>query len=313
MADVGERVVFARGADDAGEQRALLEVQVLGRLVEVEPRRGADPVDVVREEDLIQVELEDLVLGVVLLDPLGEGQLLELPGDRLVVRIGLERVLHELLRDRRAALDDAAGADVRDRRADQREDVDRAMVIEPGVLRREHRLLRPRADLVQRHDLAVVQIDVREHGLAVGRVDRRALRQVRDLREFGARRVEPRLELLDPHARGEERRRDQDGEQRRGRDEDGEQQEQSDRLERPAIADGASRRRVHGRRVRGLRVRLHGFPYRGIPRRIRPASVRWFDRCDVPSVPSCSSRCSWSCWHTRARPSPNPRPPIGCT
>ena len=103
-------------------------VRVRRRLMEVEARGGADPVDVVPEEDLVQVELEDLVLRVVLLDALGERQLLELARKRYVV--GAERVLHELLRDRRAALGDLAGADVLDQRAERRGQVERAVFVE---------------------------------------------------------------------------------------------------------------------------------------------------------------------------------------
>ncbi len=83
---VRERVVVGRALDQTGEQRALRERQLRRRLVEVEACGGADPVDVVPEEDVVQIQLEDLVLRVLLLDALGERELLELAGERSVRR-----------------------------------------------------------------------------------------------------------------------------------------------------------------------------------------------------------------------------------
>ena len=73
-----ERVVVRGPPDHAGERGALGQRQLRRGLLEVELRRRADAVDAVAEVDLVQVQLEDLVLRVLLLDPDRQRQLLEL-------------------------------------------------------------------------------------------------------------------------------------------------------------------------------------------------------------------------------------------
>ena len=115
-ARVRDRVVRGRGGDDAGEQRRLGGGQLLGaraagacrsRVVgiraEVDARRRLDAVGAVAEVDRVQVLGEDLVLGPLARQVVGERRLAQLLEDRAVA-LRLERVLDELLRDRRAAL-----------------------------------------------------------------------------------------------------------------------------------------------------------------------------------------------------------------
>ena len=103
-----ERRVVRGGPRQAGDQRRLLHAQLRDGLAEVRPRRRLDAVRAVTEVHLIQVHLEDAVLGVAALELEGQHRLLQLPLEALVRRE--KQDLGELLGDGAAALDDAARA-----------------------------------------------------------------------------------------------------------------------------------------------------------------------------------------------------------
>ena len=135
---MGRRVIARGGLDDPGEQRGLPRLQlfdaelVAGRaaaavvrsLAEVGLRGRLDPVGAVAEVDRVEVGGDDLFLRPLVRELVGERGLAELLEDR-AVRLGLQRVLDELLLDRRGALDGAFVADVVDERARDPADVDR--------------------------------------------------------------------------------------------------------------------------------------------------------------------------------------------
>ena len=124
------------------------------RLLEVGERRLADPVGAVPEVDRVQVRRQDPVLLLALLQLPGERGLLQLAGHGpLVFDVG---VLDELLRDRRAALDDRLVLDVGRERAPDRPHVDAAVVVEALVLDGDDRLLHDRGDLVGLQDHAAL-------------------------------------------------------------------------------------------------------------------------------------------------------------
>ena len=101
------------------------------RLAEVDLRRRGEAVGALAEEDLVDVELEDLVLGQVGLDLPGEQDLAELAGDRLLA--GQEEVAGDLHGDRAGALL-GAGREVGERGARDAQIVDAAVLIEALVL-----------------------------------------------------------------------------------------------------------------------------------------------------------------------------------
>ena len=76
---VDERALALRQLKDAGDERRLLERQLLVRLVEVQPRRGLDAVRAVAEVHLVAVDREDFLLRVALLDLEREDDLPDLP------------------------------------------------------------------------------------------------------------------------------------------------------------------------------------------------------------------------------------------
>ena len=84
-------------------------VSFFGVDVEIGLAGGLHPVRAVPEVDGVEVALEDLFLGQLLVDLVGQEELLELPGERL---LGVQvEDLDVLLGDRRAALQGAAAGD----------------------------------------------------------------------------------------------------------------------------------------------------------------------------------------------------------
>jgi hypothetical protein len=171
---VPHRVVEARVLRDAREQRRLRQRQLRRRVAEIRPRRPLGAVRAVAEVDRVEVGGEDPVLRPALLELPRERRLLELARERPLVAD--ERVLDELLRDRRASLHRPLVADVREERAAHPAQVDAAVLPEAPVLGRDDRLLQPRRDLGARHEhtalraaqdgedrVAVVRIDVAVH------------------------------------------------------------------------------------------------------------------------------------------------------
>ena len=99
-----QRVVARRRLRQAGQQRRLPEPELARVLREVGLRRGLDPVGVVAVVDLVHVLVEDPVLRPAAAQLDREARLLDLALERPLLRD--VEVAHELLRDRRAALDD---------------------------------------------------------------------------------------------------------------------------------------------------------------------------------------------------------------
>src|SRR5207244_1560528 len=100
----------------AREQGGLRERQLLRMLREVRLRGRFDPVGVVAVEDLVHVRVEDPRLRLLARELDRETCLGGLPAERLRRLLDVE-VSRELLRDRGTALNDVAGANVREERA----------------------------------------------------------------------------------------------------------------------------------------------------------------------------------------------------
>ena len=109
---------------------------------------GVDAVGAVPEVDGVEVQLEDQLLGVVLLDRDGERGLLDLAAQRLLR--AQQRRLDVLLGDRRAALGALAGPDVDVRGTGDGLGIDTVVHPEPLVLDCDHRVLGQGRDLVER-------------------------------------------------------------------------------------------------------------------------------------------------------------------
>ncbi len=128
-----------RTVDQAGQQGALPDVQVAGRLAEVEARRGLHPVAAVAEVGEVEVHEQDLVLGELLLQLARAKGLEDLAAQGLLA--GGEHELGELLGDRAAALSHAQVPQVGEHGPGCRPVIDAAMAVEGPVLRGDQGLL----------------------------------------------------------------------------------------------------------------------------------------------------------------------------
>ncbi|EHJ62675.1 hypothetical protein NSU_0187 [Novosphingobium pentaromativorans US6-1] len=130
-------VDFRRARQDRKESR-LAERQLIDVLVEISARGGLHAERTTAQRDLVEIELEDLLLGQHAFDAAGQHHFLQLAGDRVLV--ANQNVLGDLLGDSRAtlgALTAAVLGDVVDHRARKAAEIDAAMGPERAVLRRE--------------------------------------------------------------------------------------------------------------------------------------------------------------------------------
>ena len=147
---VTKRRVSLRRLREASERGSLSERELAGALAVVVSRGLFHPVDAVTEVDRVEVEVEDVLLGQVLLELPREDDLLDLALDGALGRE--HEVLDDLLRDRRGALH----ADVETHgvveRADHAEPVDPLVLHEIGILGGHEGVAHVQRDLFQRDD-----------------------------------------------------------------------------------------------------------------------------------------------------------------
>ena len=166
--------VAVRRADHAGEQRGLVEAELLRTLVEVEARRFVDAehrlAAAVPEVDVVEVDLEDLVLLHPRVEEDRQRDLHELAAPRPLLRE--EARLHDLLVDRAAALGDAARAEVEPERAGHADRVDADVVAEAHVLRGDERVRHEARQRRERHRRRDAPVDAVERPDALRRAAR---------------------------------------------------------------------------------------------------------------------------------------------
>ncbi|KWT96882.1 hypothetical protein APY03_2088 [Variovorax sp. WDL1] len=137
-ARVAHRVVGARRLGQAGQHGGLRERDLPQRLAEVALRGRGEAIGAMAEEDLVQVDLENLVLAQVLLEPEGQQRLQDLA---LQGPLGAQvDVARHLLRDGGGALVHAM-PQVGQHRAQQALGIDARVLVEAGVFHRHHRVL----------------------------------------------------------------------------------------------------------------------------------------------------------------------------
>src|SRR5215211_357819 len=123
-------------------------------LREIRLRRSLDPVRTVAVEDLVDVRVQDPALRLLTGQLDRETRLRRLSPEGLRRRLDVE-VARELLRDRRAALHDVAGAHVGEERTDDAGVVERTVRPVPMVLDGDGRSRHPLAHAVEVDRLAV--------------------------------------------------------------------------------------------------------------------------------------------------------------
>ena len=160
-----DRVVGGGSLQDGGQDRGLGKRDVARRLAEVFLGGLLDANGAGTVVDAIEVELEDVLLGELGLEPDGEHHLLELA---LYGPLRLqEQVLGQLLGQGGPAFDDVPGAIVRDGGASEADRIDAEVAVEATVLDGDHRLRHVDRKLVQPHLVAEERAAFGQH-LAVG-------------------------------------------------------------------------------------------------------------------------------------------------
>jgi uncharacterized protein len=154
------RVVVTRAAREPDQQRQLIEFEFVQPALEVELGGEAEAVNRavpgLPQEDLVQVGLQDLLLGVAVLQQDGHHRLVELALQALLV--GQVEVLHQLLGQGAAALHGAPGTQVGPGRAQDADRIHAPVGEEAPVLGGEQRRDEPRRHVGQRHQDAVLPV-----------------------------------------------------------------------------------------------------------------------------------------------------------
>ncbi len=133
-----ERIEVVGRPDQAGQQGASRDREILGVDPEVRPRGGLDAIRTLAEVHGVQVLGQDLVLRQAILQLPRQDGLVDLPPEGLVVP-NVE-LLHQLLGDRGPSLDDLSGRDVGVRGTNDRSQVEPVVIEEPLVLHRDGRI-----------------------------------------------------------------------------------------------------------------------------------------------------------------------------
>src|SRR4029077_5719611 len=147
--------IARRGFEHAGEHCRLGKSDVADRLAEIESSRSLHAVGAAAKIGAVEIELEDLTLGVVILEIDGDEGLFDLAGERALRR--KEHVLGELLSERAAALHNRVGARVLGEGTDGAHDVDAEMFEETPVLSGERRLDQEVWEFLERHRVVAKQ------------------------------------------------------------------------------------------------------------------------------------------------------------
>ena len=147
-------VVAGRGLGNRGQGGGFGDVQVPDRLAEVPLGRRLDAEGAVAQIDLVEIQLEDLVLGVLVLDLAGHLGLAQLPPERLVPPADVlgPDVPGQLHGDGREPLGDPHLEEVVLDRAEHPVPVDPLVLVEPLVLGGDEGRLDHRRHLAERHD-----------------------------------------------------------------------------------------------------------------------------------------------------------------
>jgi len=155
-----EHVVVGWRLGQAGEKAGLCPRQIAGVHLKVGLRRRLRSIGAVAVVDRVEVQVQDLRLGVPALHLLRQHQFAELEADRPVLRLNRVQdvVLHHLLGDGRAPKGRRTVSEVVPDRDRQPAVVDARVGIEGAVLGVDGRPLERLADLAQRHDRPVLVI-----------------------------------------------------------------------------------------------------------------------------------------------------------
>jgi hypothetical protein len=121
------------GASRDGDlHRGFGDLERPSGLAEIALRRGLDTVGTGAEINPVEVELENLGLAQLALEPKRKHEFLHLAPERALLR--QEQVLGELLGDGRSALGDVPAGEIGEHRAREAHGIDTEMAVEAAVL-----------------------------------------------------------------------------------------------------------------------------------------------------------------------------------
>jgi hypothetical protein len=149
-------------------------------------RGGLDAIGAGTEIDPVEIEFENLGLGMLALQPEREFDLLQFALQGALLR--QEQVLGELLRQRRAALRNAAMQDVGHRRARDAQGIDAVMRIEPAILDGDEGLRQIGRQILER-DIGAGHFAARRQHAAVEPDDLDGRRPLRNFKRLDRRQM----------------------------------------------------------------------------------------------------------------------------
>ncbi len=161
-----DRVVARRGLRHAGQRCRLRDAELVEGLAEEGFGRRRHSIGALAEEDLVQVEAEDLLLGEFTLHLVGDEGLLQLAADRLVER--QKHVAGGLHRDRARPLRLLARHQVDEHGTHHAGVVDAVMLEEAVVLGGEEGMLHQLRDLLVGDRIAALLADLGDQPAAAG-------------------------------------------------------------------------------------------------------------------------------------------------
>ena len=204
------RVVGRRGLHDPGQQRGLRQVNVPCALIKVGLCGGLCAIGDVSEIDFVQVQFQNLVLGVAPPDFRRDDRFIQLA---TITHLGpafwfQHQGFSQLLRDRAGPGDNRAGLQILDGRAQDGERVPAGILVEAFVLGTDHGVDQVRADLLQRDADARAAGGVVDLGqqVIVAVVDACGLKLAGNVRQG----LDPRAVAVDARGIEQHRREDQD-------------------------------------------------------------------------------------------------------
>ena len=172
--EIDHRVVARRRLGQPGQHGELGQRKILHRLAEIGACGGLEAVGALAEVNLVDVELENLVLGEVVLDLHRQHRLGQFARHGLFIR--QEEIARHLHGDGGGAFLDAPGQQVRTCRAQHAEGIDAAVRVKALVLGGDDRLLHVFRNFVDSNEGAALFAEFADQG---------AVRGVDAQRQFG--------------------------------------------------------------------------------------------------------------------------------
>ena len=145
----------ARRLVEPGQHCCLGQGNILHALAEIIVGSRRHPEIAAAHIGAVEIEFENLVLGIIPLQPHGQISFHDLAFDGALGR--QKQLLGQLLGQRRAAMQRGIAGGIGHQRAQRTDDVDAEMLVEPSVFRRQRRLDQVVGHFVQRH--AVIRAD----------------------------------------------------------------------------------------------------------------------------------------------------------